>query len=102
MKESFVVSLAAAAAAALVPPQQLQQQNSGDSGFLTGKFLWNHDHRETEVREAMSCHHLNSLVAGEGTDAYRAIHVNLVSAWTATALERKAGACCRYYIKCRV
>ena len=40
----------------------------------------------------MSCHHLNTFVSNEGTDAYRAIHVNFVSAWTSTALERKAGA----------
>jgi len=42
----------------------------------------------------MSCHHLNTFVSNEGTDAYRAIHVNFVSAWTSTALERKAGASC--------
>ena len=38
----------------------------------------------------MSCPHLNTYLSQQGTDSYRAIHVNLVSAWTEASLERKS------------
>ena len=38
----------------------------------------------------MSCPHLNQYLGQNGTDSYRTIHVNLISAWTVSGLERKA------------